>query len=285
MVASRSSDVPGRTVSSAGPVSTRRWSASFSRKTAVALPGGREPGAHEKEPARRVPRANRTDDAECAPGSPPARSPPRGAPFRSSAHGGSGQRAARRGRRGRTPARPRRPRSRRPFAVWAVVALVALVACVALVALVAFVALSALVACVAFTALVAFSALVALSAVFACFTLSEGASLLTSVVSAFASLCFVRTTLVVAYDVPPSARNSAISEMTNAGLGALNRCLNIENLRGCGEGHEHCKRRADWLCETCFSFGGWHRSSRKTPIPVVYSRRLAAAPRCARRRG
>src|SRR6266700_3597121 len=105
------------------------------------------------------------------------------------------------------------------FAVWAVVALVA------------FVALSALVACVAFTVLVAFTALAALSAVFACFTLSEGASLLTSVVSAFASLCFVRMTLVAAYDVPPSARNSAISEMTNAGLGALNRCLNIENLR------------------------------------------------------
>src|SRR6266705_6138094 len=96
------------------------------------------------------------------------------------------------------------------FAVWAVVALVA---------------------CVAFTALVALTALVASSAVFACFTLSEGASLLTSVVSSFASLCFVRMTLVAAYDVPPSARNSAISEMTNAGLGALNRCLNIENLR------------------------------------------------------
>src|SRR5262249_9827423 len=120
------------------------------------------------------------------------------------------------------------------FAVWAVVALVAfvaLVACVALVALVAFVALSALVAWVAFTALVAFTASVALLAVFACFTLSEGASLLTRIVSAFASLCFVRMTLVAAYDVPPSARNSAISEMTNAGLGALNRCLNIENLR------------------------------------------------------
>src|SRR6478736_2017200 len=108
------------------------------------------------------------------------------------------------------------------FAVWALVALVAFVALVALFALVA------LVAFVALTALVAFTALVALLAVFACFTLSEGASFLTSVVSAFASLCFVRMTLVVAYDVPPSARNSAISEMTNAGLGALNRCLNIE---------------------------------------------------------
>src|SRR6478672_9793784 len=96
------------------------------------------------------------------------------------------------------------------FAVWALVALVAFVALVALLALVAF------------------TALVALLAVFACFTLSEGASFLTSVVSAFASLCFVRMTLVAAYEVPPSARNSAISEMTNAGLGALNRCLNIE---------------------------------------------------------
>src|SRR5215475_7666685 len=111
------------------------------------------------------------------------------------------------------------------FAVWAVVALVAFVA------LVACVALSALSAWLAFPALVAFTALVALSAVFACFTLSEGASPLTRVVSAFASLCFVRVTLVAAYDVPPSARNSAISEMTKAGLGALNPCLNIENLR------------------------------------------------------
>src|SRR5690349_7372655 len=116
------------------------------------------------------------------------------------------------------------------LAVWALVAFVALVACVALVALVACVALSALVACVAFTALVAFAALVALSAVFACFTPSEGASFLTSVVSAFASLCLVRTILPAAYDVPPSARNSAISEITNAGPGALNLCLNIGNL-------------------------------------------------------
>src|SRR6187200_1246010 len=30
-------------------------------------PGGREAGALEKEPARRVPRANRSDDAACAP--------------------------------------------------------------------------------------------------------------------------------------------------------------------------------------------------------------------------
>ena len=47
-------------------------------------------------------------------GSPPARSPPRGAPCRASVHDGSGRRAARRGRRARSPARPRRPRSRRP---------------------------------------------------------------------------------------------------------------------------------------------------------------------------
>jgi hypothetical protein len=41
-------------------------------------------------------------------------------------------------------------------------------------------------------------------------------------------------TVLAAYDVPPSARNSAISEMTNAGLGALNRCLNIEDLGDVG---------------------------------------------------
>src|SRR6187200_1556358 len=43
MVASRSSAVPGRAVTSAGPVSTLRWSASFSRKIAVALPEGANP--------------------------------------------------------------------------------------------------------------------------------------------------------------------------------------------------------------------------------------------------
>src|SRR4029077_20807848 len=101
------------------------------------------------------------------------------------------------------------------------------------------------------------------------------------VVSAFASVCFVRATLVAAYDVPPSARNSAISEMMNAGLGALNRCLNIENLRGCGEGHEHCKRRADGYARHASPSVDGIGHPRKTPIPVVYSRRLAAAPRRA----
>jgi hypothetical protein len=111
------------------------------------------------------------------------------------------------------------------FAFAAVVALVALVAFVALVALVALAAVSALVAWVAL------AAVVALLAVLACFTLKLGASFFTSFVSAFASLCFAVITLLAANDVPPSARNSATIEMTNAGLGARKR-FNILPLLG-----------------------------------------------------
>jgi hypothetical protein len=91
--------------------------------------------------------------------------------------------------------------------------------------LVAFVALSAVVAWVALVALVALAAVVALLAVFACFTLSDGASFLTSFVSAFASLCFA---VPAATAVPPSTRLSASNEITSAGLGRRNLGLNLE---------------------------------------------------------
>ena len=71
------------------------------------------------------------------------------------------------------------------------------------------------------------AALVALFAVFACFTLSDGANFLTSLVSAFASLCFAVITLVAANDVPPSAANSATIAMTTAGLGRRNLRFNM----------------------------------------------------------